>query len=105
MYAISFSLSAPSRQIGRPMWRPRERKNGFSSWPWANSPTRWVPPRRELQRHEVEQRQLGCERLRGRDAHLEPGARVDDRVHLARDLRAHHVRDRERASALLAGDA
>ena len=57
---------------------------------------------RELQRDEVEQRDLRGERLRRGDAHLETGARVEHRVDLARDLRAHHVRDRDRARARLA---
>jgi hypothetical protein len=47
---------------------------------------------------------LSRERLRGRDAHLEPGPRVQHRIDLARDLRAHHVGDRDGASALLASE-
>ena len=59
---------------------------------------------RQLQRDEVQQRHLRGEGLRGGDADLEPAARVEDRVDLARDLRAHHVRDRDGAGALLAGE-
>ena len=57
---------------------------------------------RELERDEVEERDLRGEGLRRRDAHLEAGARVQHGVDLARHLRAHHVRDRDRAGALLA---
>ena len=57
---------------------------------------------RELEPDQEEQRDLRGERLRRGDADLEPGARVEHRVDLARDLRAHHVRDRDRARALLA---
>src|SRR5919106_6079091 len=42
-----------------------------------------LPDLRELQRDEVEERDLGGERLRGGDAHLEAGARVQHRVDLA----------------------
>ena len=57
---------------------------------------------RELEADQEHQRDLRRERLRCGDADLEPGARVEHRVDLARDLRAHHVRDRDRARALLA---
>ncbi len=50
---------------------------------------------RELERDEDQQRHLRGERLRGGDADLEPAARVEDGVDLARDLRAHLVRDRD----------
>ena len=63
-----------------------------------------LPHLRELERDEEEQADLGREGLRGRDADLQPGARVEDRVDLARDLRAHHVRDRDGARAHLAGE-
>ena len=45
---------------------------------------------------------LRGERLRRGDADLEAGARVEHRVDLARDLRAHLVRDRDGARAELA---
>ena len=61
-----------------------------------------APDLRELQRDEDEQRDLRGERLRRRDADLEPAARVEHRVDLARDLRAHLVRDRDGARAVLA---
>src|SRR4026209_2698809 len=56
----------------------------------------------ELEPDQREQRDLGGERLRGCHADLEAAARVEDRLRLARDLRAHQVRDRERASAEVA---
>ena len=56
---------------------------------------------RELERDEVQERHLGSERLRRGDAHLDAGPRIEHRVHLAGDLRAHHVRDRERVGARL----
>ena len=49
----------------------------------------------QLQRKQIHERHLRDERLGGRDADLEPRARIEDRVALARHLRAHHVRDRE----------
>ena len=55
----------------------------------------------QLQRDQVEQRDLRRERLRRGDADLEAAARVERRVDLARDLRAHHVRDRDRVRAAL----
>ena len=57
---------------------------------------------REPQREQREQRDLRGERLRRGDADLEAAARVEHGVGLARDLRAHQVRDRERPRALLA---
>ncbi len=57
---------------------------------------------REPKRQQAEQRDLRGERLRRGDADLDPAARVERRVDLAGDLRAHHVRDRERARAALA---
>ena len=60
------------------------------------------PHLRQLQRDEVEQRDLRRERLRRRDADLEPAACVQHGIDLARDLRAHHVRDRDGVGALLA---
>ena len=58
----------------------------------------------ELERDEEQQRQLRRERLRRCHAHLEPRSRVQHRIHLAGDLRAHHVRDRDRVRAHLAGE-
>ena len=60
---------------------------------------------RRAERQQVHERHLRRERLRRRDPHLEPGARVEDAVDLAGDLRAHHVRDAERVRPLLAGEA
>ena len=54
------------------------------------------------QREQAEQRHLRGEGLRRGHADLDPATRVQGRVDLARDLRAHHVRDRERACAALA---
>jgi hypothetical protein len=54
---------------------------------------------RELERDEDQQRHLRGERLRGGHADLEPAARVEHGVDLARDLRAHLVRDRDRRGA------
>ena len=54
---------------------------------------------RELEREEAEQSDLCGERLRGRDTDLHPAAGVERRLGLARDLRAHEVRDRERPGA------
>ena len=62
-----------------------------------------VPHLGEVERKEIEQRHLGREGLRRGDAHLDPRARVEDPVDLLRDLRAHHVRDRQRPRAALAG--
>src|SRR4051795_7015269 len=56
---------------------------------------------RELQRNQGEQRNLRRERLRRRDTDLEPGARVQNGVDLARHLRSELVRDRERTRPLL----
>jgi hypothetical protein len=58
----------------------------------------------QLQRQQVQQRDLGREGLRGGDADLEPAAGVEHGVGLAGDLRAHQVRDRERPSAGHAGE-
>src|SRR5918996_721291 len=60
-----------------------------------------LPDLRELQRDEVEERDLRGERLRGGDAHLQAGTGVEHRVHLARHLGAHHVRDCDGARPLL----
>ena len=57
---------------------------------------------RELERDQGQQRHLRGERLRRRDADLEAAARVDRGLRLARDLRPHEIRDRERPRALLA---
>ena len=57
----------------------------------------------ELERDQREQRHLRGEGLRRGDPDLEPAAREERGVDLARDLRAHHVRDRERAGVLFAG--
>src|SRR4029079_18174599 len=54
---------------------------------------------RQLEADQRQQRDLGGERLRRRDAQLEAAARVEHGIGLARDLRAHQVRDRERARA------
>ena len=53
----------------------------------------------EPQREQVHRRDLADERLRRGDADLEPGAREEDAVGVARDLRAHHVRDAEHGRA------
>src|SRR4029077_20007999 len=45
-----------------------------------------LPRARELEADQVHQPDLRGERLRRGHAHLEPGARVEDRVDLARDL-------------------
>ena len=50
----------------------------------------------ELERDEEEQRDLRGERLRRSHRHLDAAPRVEHRVDLTRDLRAHHVRDRDR---------
>ena len=63
-----------------------------------------LPDLGELQRDQTEQSHLRGERLRRGDADLEPAARVEHRLRLARDLRPHHVRDRERVRAALAGE-
>ena len=54
---------------------------------------------RQLEPDQVHQPDLRGERLRRRHAHLEPRARVEDGVDLARDLRAHLIRDRDGARA------
>ena len=59
----------------------------------------------EPQREQVHDRDLGDERLGRGDADLEAGAGVEDAVGLARDLRAHDVRDREHLRAALARQA
>ena len=58
----------------------------------------------ELQPDQEEERDLRGEGLRRGDADFEPGARVEHRVDFAGDLRAHHVGDRDRTRALLAGE-
>src|SRR3954469_3627857 len=58
----------------------------------------------ELEREQAEQRDLRSERLRRCDTDLDAATCVERRVHLARDLRSHHVRDRERARAKLTGE-
>jgi hypothetical protein len=58
-----------------------------------------VPDLGELQREEVEERDLRRESLRGGDGHLDPSPRVEDPFDLLGDLGAHHVRDRKRAGA------
>ena len=60
-----------------------------------------LPDLCEPQRDQRQQRDLRRERLRRGDTDLEAAARVQDRVGLARDLRPHQVRDRERPRALL----
>ena len=57
---------------------------------------------RELERKQAEQRDLGGERLRGRDRDLHAAAREERRLHLAGDLRPHEVRDRKRSGTALA---
>ena len=56
------------------------------------------------QREQVHDRDLGDERLRRGDADLQPGARVDDAVGVARGLRAHDVRHGQHGRAALAGE-
>ena len=56
---------------------------------------------RELERDEVEERDLRSEGLGGGDTHLDAGARIEDGVDLARHLRAHHVGDRDGARPAL----
>ena len=130
MYEISFSFSAPSSATGSPMWRPRKRKNGSLVVALRDVLDRMVAVEEaphlvrqvvelvedeldlvrrerlavlgELQPDQEEQRDLRGERLGGGDADLETRARVENRVDLARDLRAHHVRDRDRSRAVLA---
>ena len=58
----------------------------------------------ELEADQVHEPGLGGEGLRGGDADLEAGARQQGRVHLARDLRAHLVRDRDGPGTALAGE-
>src|SRR5437899_6490460 len=57
----------------------------------------------ELQGDQVEGHELRDERLRRRDADLDPGARVDRLVGLPREARADHVRDREGLRSATAG--
>ena len=56
----------------------------------------------ELQADQEEQCDLRGEGLGGCDSDLEAGARVEHGIDLTRDLRAHHVRDRNRARTLFA---
>src|SRR3954471_8277384 len=60
---------------------------------------------REVKREEIEQRDLSGEGLGRRDAHLDPGARIENAVDLLRDLRPHHVRDGDGAGSALAYEA
>ena len=64
-----------------------------------------APHLRDSQRQEIQEHQLGGERLRRRNADLDAGVGVEHGVDLSRDLRARRVRDRKSAGPQLTSEA